>query len=155
RRELHFLDGGCRDGPNRGNASSLRAGRSEQGFGRACRKKGGNGMRRAQKGALGGLTAALGLAAVLAAPAQAPRGEAELPLEKRLAKGAKMKEEDVRKLLKAFGPAVRDSLRSGQRVDVPGLGTFQVVQAARHRDLVGGRVVDIPATNYLEFVPTG
>ncbi len=66
-----------------------------------------------------------------------------------------MSEDDVKKVLAALGPAVRDGLARGDLVEMPGLGTFRVVQIAPHRDLVNGRPALIEASNYVEFLPSG
>jgi nucleoid DNA-binding protein len=102
----------------------------------------------------GGLLGLLGLVVAVAASAQPP-GRAKAPtVQSRVAAATKQKEEVVEQVLKALGPVVRDQLRAGESVTLPGLGTFRVVRVAEHRNLVdGGRVVRVPAANYVEFVP--
>ncbi len=73
----------------------------------------------------------------------------------RIAAETKLKEEDVVKVLTALGPAVRDDLARGGRVELPGLGVFRVVRIAQHRDLVDGRPATIEASNYVEFLASG
>ena len=58
-------------------------------------------------------------------------------------------------MLTALGPAVREDLAAGNRVEMPGLGVFRVVRIAAHRDLVDGRPANIEASNYVEFVASG
>jgi len=73
----------------------------------------------------------------------------------RVAAETKLTEEQVNKVLAALGPAVRDQLAHGARVELPGLGALRVVRVAPHRDLVAGRPAAIPPSNYVEFTPTG
>lgn len=73
----------------------------------------------------------------------------------RVAAETKLTEEEVKKVLKALGPAVRDQLAAGKSVELQGLGSLRVVRVAGHRDLVNGRPATIPAGNYVEFTPTG
>ena len=111
-------------------------------------------MRIVKQGARSGLLALLALAVAVAASAQPPPGAKKGPtVKERIATGSKQRAEVVEALLKALGPAVRDHLGSGQSVAVPGLGIFNVVRVAEHRNLVEGRVVVVPAANYVEFVP--
>jgi nucleoid DNA-binding protein len=98
------------------------------------------------------------------APADAPPKLPETPrtvsedamtLPQRIAKTAKVSEENVTKMFEALGPAVREELRRGRSVSIPGLGTFRVVRVAEHRDLKNGRPVTIPASNTVEFLAEG
>ena len=111
-------------------------------------------MRTRQIVTLGALLGACGLALILSAPAQTQRPKGET-LALRIAQSAKLTEENTDRFLKALGPAVRDELKQGREVSLPGLGTFRVVQIQEHRDLRGGDPVIIPATNTVEFVPEG
>jgi nucleoid DNA-binding protein len=114
-------------------------------------------MRKAQWWGLAGLLAALVLIAGAAAPAQTGSGKKKKPqtLQSRIAKATKLKEKNVAKMLRALGPAITAQLQAGKSVDLAGVGTFRVVQVAEHRNLVNGRVVRVPAANYIEFVPSG
>ena len=118
-------------------------------------EEGENGMGKVKWGARGGLLALLGLVAVVAASAQAPPKGAKETVKSRVVVATKQKEDVVEKFLRALGPAVCEQLRSGESVELPGLGTFRVVQVAAHRDLQGGRPVSVPAANYIEFLPSG
>ena len=71
----------------------------------------------------------------------------------RISLETKLSEEDVGKVIKALGPAVREHLANGEVVDLPALGAFRVVRVPQHRDLVGGRPAVIPGVNSVEFVP--
>jgi nucleoid DNA-binding protein len=87
-------------------------------------------------------------------PAQSQRAVEET-LNQRIARTSKLPEENVERLFKALGPAIREELKRGKEVSLPGLGTFRVVRIAEHRDLRDGRPVVIPATNTVEFLPEG
>jgi nucleoid DNA-binding protein len=82
-------------------------------------------------------------------PKAAERGD---PFHQAIAANAKVKVETVEAVLKALGPAVQDRLASGKEVRLPDLGTFRVVRVPAHRDLVKGRPVEIPPSNYVEFL---
>src|SRR5690242_5610208 len=70
------------------------------------------------------------------------------PLQKDLALGAKVGEEEAVRLLNAMGPAVTRQLAAGRQVSLPGLGTFRVVRLGETRNLdAEGKVIDQPATN--------
>ena len=100
----------------------------------------------------------LGIAVLLlgwAAPAQTPRPREEGTLIQRLAKSAKLPEENANRFWNALGPVLRDELASGREVSLPGVGNFRVVRVEAHRDLVNGRPTTFPATNTVEFVPSG
>ncbi len=110
-------------------------------------------MNNVKWGARGALLALLGLVVGVTASAQPP-GKAKAPtVASRVSAATKQKEEVVEKFLAALGPAVREQLRAGAAVGIPGLGTFRVVRVAEHRNLIDGRVVRVPAANYVEFVP--
>ena len=49
---------------------------------------------------------------------------------------------------------MREQLRAGRKVELPGVGVFQVVLIAAHRDLVNGIPAVVPARSVVEFVPT-
>jgi hypothetical protein len=50
---------------------------------------------------------------------------------------------------------MRDRLRAGETVVLPGLGQFRIVRIAGHKDLIKGIPGEVPANNVVEFVPTG
>ena len=102
------------------------------------------------------LLGALGLVLCLGSPAHSQRPPArEETFTQRLAKKAKTSEQDADKVFGALGTVVREDLERGKQVTIPGLGTFRVVRIAGHRDLLNGRPITVPATNAVEFVPTG
>jgi nucleoid DNA-binding protein len=104
--------------------------------------------------ALGGLLAVL--AAVVGLSQAAQPKPAEETFTQRLAKAAKVSEDNAAKVYQAMGTTVRDDLAHGKQVSIPGLGTFRIVQVQAHKDMAaGGRPVTIPATNTVEFVPEG
>jgi nucleoid DNA-binding protein len=106
--------------------------------------------------ALAALAATLGVLMPLAAPAQPAKPRAEETMGQRLAREAKLSEEQVNRLLTVLGPAVRDELKKGNTVSLPGLGTFRVVRVAEHKDIEAGtgRPLRVPATNTVEFLAT-
>jgi nucleoid DNA-binding protein len=113
-------------------------------------------MRQSRWIALCALLGAVGVVLMLATSAQSQRPtDPAAGLKSRVVKTTKLAEEDVQKMLNALGPAVRDMLRSGNQVDLPGLGSFRIVRIPEHRDLVGGRPATIPGSNYVEFSPAG
>src|SRR5205823_5279024 len=119
-----------------------------------------DGMRKSQWGGLAALCGTLGLVLVAAGPAQSQRPaekdkQKPITLKSRLVKSTRLSEKNVELFLVKLGPAVADHLRSGEQVELPGLGVFRVVRVPEHRDLVGGRPATIPASNYVEFLPTG
>src|SRR5438105_3496528 len=72
----------------------------------------------------------------------------EETLTQRLARKAKLKEEDVVRLLTLLAPEVQADLARGKSVKLAGLGTFRVVQVPEHRDLgPDGRPITVPASN--------
>jgi nucleoid DNA-binding protein len=106
---------------------------------------------------LAGLAGALSVFIPMEAPGQQqpkppPRGEETL--NQRLARESKLKQEEVARVLAALGPAMRDELRKGNTVSLPGLGTFRVVRVAEHKDIEAGtgRPVRVPARNTIEFL---
>jgi nucleoid DNA-binding protein len=74
-------------------------------------------------------------------------------LKERIATETKLAEADVAKMLDALGPAVRDQLARGERVELPGLGVLRVVHVPQHRDLIGGRPALVAGNNYVDFLP--
>jgi nucleoid DNA-binding protein len=109
--------------------------------------------------ALAVLLGASGLILARTAPAQSERPPVERPpggetFPQRVAQAAQLSEENAVKFLNALGPAVRDELKRGKQVGIPGLGVLRVVNIPEHRDLVNGRPVVVPAENYVEFVPS-
>ena len=110
-------------------------------------------MRQRQNLALGILLGSLGIIFGLSAPAQTTRARKDMTIPERIADATRLSEQDVNKFLTAIGPAIRDDLRQGKEVSLPGLGTFRVVRVAEHKDLVNGRPAVIPATNTVEFIP--
>jgi nucleoid DNA-binding protein len=56
---------------------------------------------------------------------------------------SKLPKEEVAKLLRAFSVQVRRVAMSGERVVLPGLGTFYM-KALKSRTLFGGDVVTVP-----------
>ena len=105
-----------------------------------------------------GAAALCGAVLVLTSPAHSQRKrDAELPLTKRLARDAKVTEEQATRLFNALGPALRDELKNGKVASIPGLGSFRVVRIEEHKDIERGtgRVLRIPARNTVEFVPEG
>lgn len=115
-------------------------------------------MRKSQWMALGALLGVLGImlhAAEPTPPSSRPPEGGGGTLAGRLAKSTKLPEADVQKLLTALGPAMRDMLKGGNQVNIPGLGAFRVVRVPEHKDLVQGRPATVPAYNYVEFLPTG
>jgi nucleoid DNA-binding protein len=112
-------------------------------------------MRQRQNLVLGILLGTLGVIFSLSAAAQTTRARKDLTIPERIADATRLSQQDVNKFLAAIGPAIRDDLKEGKEVSLPGLGTFRVVRVAEHKDLVNGRPAVIPATNTVEFVPEG
>jgi nucleoid DNA-binding protein len=85
-----------------------------------------------------------------------PQRAKEVPqtITSRIAKETKLPEKDVQKMLTALGPAIREQMRTGAPVEVPGLGTFRVVRIPEHRDLISGKPATVAGSNYVEFLPT-
>src|SRR5260370_29308858 len=128
-------------------------------------------MRTREVMVLGVLLGAFMLALSLSAPAQFKRSDkapapvptpvpaqasAQDTLVQRIVQATKLSPENTDRFLRALGPAIRDDLKQGKQVSLPGLGTFRVVQIAEHRELKGGSLdsgepVVIPATNVVEF----
>src|SRR5436305_1288360 len=105
--------------------------------------------------ALGGVLGPAAGVTGLAAPARSAKPQAEETFNQRLAKAAKLNEDEAGRFYQALGTVIREDLAHGKQVNVPGLGTFRVVRVEEHRDLRGGRPVVIPATNTVEFVSEG
>jgi nucleoid DNA-binding protein len=112
-------------------------------------------MGKVTRGLRGGLLVLLALVVAVAASAQPPGADKGPTLKTRIATTTKQKEALVQQFLEALGPAMRAHLATGQSVALPGVGVFNVVRVAEHRNLVEGRVVVVPAANYIEFVPAG
>lgn len=106
--------------------------------------------------ALAALAGTLAALIPMAAPAQTQKPRGEETLGQRVARESKLSEEQVARVLAALGPAMRDELKKGNTVSLPGLGTFRVVRVAEHKDIEAGtgRVQRIPAKNTIEFLPT-
>jgi nucleoid DNA-binding protein len=106
--------------------------------------------------ALAALAATLGVLMPMAAPAQPAKPRAEETLGQRLARESRLTQDQVARVLEALGPAVRDELKKGNTVSLPGLGTFRVVRVAEHKDIEAGtgRPLRIPARNTVEFLAT-
>lgn len=98
---------------------------------------------------VGSLALAVVASAQVAATKKPPRSfNADLAAE------AKVKEEVIERVIKAIGPVVRAQLRAGRQVDIPGVGSLQIIQIGEHRELVDGRPGTIAARNIVEFVGT-
>src|SRR5262245_47086862 len=106
--------------------------------------------------ALAALAATLGALVPMAAPAQPAKPRGEETLGQRVARESKLTDEQVARVLTVLGPAVRDELKKGNTVSLPGLGTFRVVRVAEHKDIEAGtgRPLRVPATNTVEFLAT-
>jgi nucleoid DNA-binding protein len=100
-------------------------------------------------------TAALGVIVGMSVQAQTDKKQPSRPLHEMVAKKTKLSEDDVKKVLEALGPAIREKLANGETLDLPNLGTFRVVRIPEHKDLVKGRPATIEAVNNVEFVPVG
>jgi nucleoid DNA-binding protein len=112
-------------------------------------------MRKSQWLALVGLVGGMALLLGVAKPALSQKPpEARQTLKDRLVSATKLPETDVQKMLTALGPAMRDHLRSGGQLELPGLGTFRIVSVPAHRDLVAGRPATVGASNNVEFLPS-
>jgi nucleoid DNA-binding protein len=112
-------------------------------------------MRQIRWIALFALIAGLALLLTQAGPAQSQKPADAKTLKSRIVAATKLPEADVQKMLTALGPAIRDHLKSGEKIELAGLGTFRVVRIPEHRDLVAGRPATVAASNYVEFLPTG
>jgi nucleoid DNA-binding protein len=107
--------------------------------------------------ALGVLILSLAFGVVVTASGQSVvvGAKKEVPgLKTAVSKASKQKEEVVEAILKALGPSIQDQLAAGRQVELPGIGVFQVVLIAEHKDLVDGRPAVVPARKYIEFVPS-
>jgi nucleoid DNA-binding protein len=103
---------------------------------------------------LGLLLGVSGLALAIAAPVHSQKIDKDETLLGQLAKSAKLSEDHANRFFNALGPAIQAELQRGREVNVPGLGTFRVVQIEEHRDLRDGRPVIVAATNTVEFIPS-
>ena len=104
--------------------------------------------------ALAILLVALGGPIPIKAPAQLQKPRSEETLNQRLAREAKVSEQQAARVFNALGPVLRDELKKGNTVSLPGLGTLRIVRIAEHKDIeVGtGRVLRVPARNTVEFL---
>src|SRR5438132_487189 len=110
---------------------------------------------RTQHGIVFGSLLGLRALALVTTPAQTPRPNQPETLQQKIARLAKLKEEDADRFFQALGPAIREELSKGKTVSLPGLGTFRVVRVAEHKDLRNGRPTVIPAVNTIEFLADG
>jgi len=108
-------------------------------------------MKRGHVLACGVLLGSLLLLVGLGAPAQTPDVKKELTLVQRLALSTRLSEENADRFLQALGPAIREELRRGRDVEIPGLGRLRVVRVQEHRDMQNGRPIVVPAANRVEF----
>ncbi len=107
--------------------------------------------------ALAAAAGLLGASVPSDAPGQpAPKPKGDETMGQRVARESKLTEEQVTRVLNALGPAMRDELKKGNTVNLPGLGSFRVVRVAEHRDMEAGtgRVLRVPAKNTVEFLAT-
>ncbi len=104
--------------------------------------------------ALATVVVALGGLIPMEASAQLQKPRPELSVNQRLAREARVTEAQAARVFNALGPVLRDELKKGNTVSIPGLGTLRVVRIAEHRDMeIGtGRVLRIPAKNTVEFL---
>ncbi|HEX5269152.1 MAG TPA: HU family DNA-binding protein, partial [Gemmataceae bacterium] len=106
------------------------------------------------------LAASAGLLAAfvpIEAPGQpAPKPRPAETMNQRVARESRLTEEQIVRVLNVLGPAMRDELKKGNSVSLPGLGTFRVVRVAEHKDMEAGtgRVLRVPARNTVEFLAT-
>jgi nucleoid DNA-binding protein len=113
-------------------------------------------MRKTQGMALIALFAVLGSSLVLASQALSQKpGDKPQTVKDRIVKETKLESADVQKMLNALGPAIREQIRTGAQVEIPGLGTFRIVNIPEHRDLVAGRPATVAGSNTVEFLPIG
>jgi nucleoid DNA-binding protein len=111
-------------------------------------------MRKSSCLALAGMSSTLLIVACWSEPAQSQRAAADASLTQRIAKASKVSEDDVVKVLRALGPALKEDLKRGRSPEVPGLGTFRIVRVEGHRDLAEGVPVKVTTRNTVEFLPT-
>jgi nucleoid DNA-binding protein len=102
--------------------------------------------------ALGSLLGALGLVLALTSTAVSQKPGEEPTITQKLAKAARLTDQQAEKFYSALGPILSAEIRKGKVVNVPGLGSFRVVRIAAHRDLQNGRPVAVPARNSVEFI---
>src|SRR5689334_16610732 len=81
--------------------------------------------------ALAALAAVIGVLIPMTAPAQ-QKPRREETFNERLAREAKVSEEQASRVFAALGPVVRDELKKGNTVTVPNLGTFRIVRVDAH-----------------------
>ena len=91
-------------------------------------------MRQRQNLVLSVLVGTLGVVFVLSAPAQTTRARKDMTIPERIADATRLSEQDVNKFLNAIGPAIREDLRQGKEVSLPGLGAFRVVRRRSGRE---------------------
>jgi nucleoid DNA-binding protein len=111
-------------------------------------------MRRKSCLALAAVSSTMLIVACWAEPAHSQRPAADASLTQRIAKASKVSEEDVVRVLRALGPALKEDLKRGRSPEVPGLGTFRIVRVEGHRDLAEGVPVKVSTKNTVEFLPT-
>jgi nucleoid DNA-binding protein len=114
---------------------------------------------------VGGLILSLGLAGLVYSqprptpPQAAPKGlgGSGVPLAARLVARTKLPAKTVQAVLDALGPAVLTEITAGGTDTIPRLGSFRVVRIPEHKDMERGtgRVLNIPAKNYIVFDPEG
>jgi nucleoid DNA-binding protein len=97
-----------------------------------------------------------------ASPVQSQRvqKEDEGTLVQKIARQAKLSEDNANRFLQALGPALRSELAAGKTVTLPGVGTLRVVRIPEHRDMIvggrsGGTPVVVGSVNNVEFLPAG
>jgi nucleoid DNA-binding protein len=120
-------------------------------------------MRRGQWLALGTLLGAMVLVLAWTSPVQSQRAQEEKKEETlalKIAKQAKLSEENANRFLQALGPAIRAELAAGKTLTLPGLGTFRVVRVPEHKDMIvggrsGGTPIVVPGVNRVEFLADG
>ncbi len=100
----------------------------------------------------GVLLLAVGITLSRTSQAQTPKPPASATLTGDIATTTKLDERDVDKVLRELGPAIAKRLARGEKIDMPGLGTFRVVRIPAHNDLVDGKPTTIPTTNNVEFL---
>jgi nucleoid DNA-binding protein len=112
-------------------------------------------MRRQHWIALGSLLGFLALFLGSTPAQQAPRPNQPQGLPQRIAAITKVPLPTVNLVLQTQVALVREDLKQGKSVSLPGLGTFRIVRVAAHKDLRNGRPVEIPAVNTVEFLADG
>ena len=122
-------------------------------------------MRRGQWLALGTLLGAMLLVLAWTTPVQSQKAPADKDkkeggLALKVARGAKMSEQEANRFLQALGPAISSELAAGKTVNLPGLGTFRVVRVPEHKNMTvggrnGGTPFVVPGANTVEFLADG